>query len=108
MAEQPYNPVERTEQHSRTLENLMACGHNPPFSVIRRLIDYTREVNDLVTTMQVWCERWSAHGHRLLEAITATNDENARLREQNARLTKENCKLTIENLNLRGIETVDV
>ena len=56
MAEQPYNPVERTEQHSRTLEDWMACGHNPPFSVIRRLIDYTREVNDLVTALQVWCE----------------------------------------------------
>ena len=108
MAEQPYNPVERAEQLSRTLEEWMAWGDNPPFSIIRRLIHYTREVNDLVTTMQEWCERWSAHGHRLLEAITATNDENARLREQNARLTKENCKLTIENLNLRGIETVDV
>ena len=108
MAEQPYNPVERAEQLSRTLEDWMAWGHNPPFSIIRRLIHYTREVNDLVTTMQEWCERWSAHGHRLLEAITATNDENARLREQNARLTEENYRLTTENLNLRGIETVDV
>ena len=108
MAEQPYNPVERAEQLSRTLEDWMAWGHYPPFSIIRRLIDYTREVNDLVTTMQEWCERWSAHGHRLLEAITATSDENARLREQNAILTKENCRLTSENLNLRGIETVDV
>ena len=108
MAEQPYNPVERAEQLSRTLEDWMAWGHNPPFSIIRRLIHYTREVNDLVTTMQEWCERWSAHGHRLLEAITATSDENARLREENARLTKENCRLTSENWNLRGIETVDV
>ena len=108
MAEQPYNPVERAEQLSRTLEDWMAWGHNPPFLIIRRLIHYTREVNDLVTTMQEWCEMWSAHGHRLLEAITATNDENARLREQNARLTEENHRLTTENLNLRGIETLDV